>query len=166
MEMTAWSQWTNSVNNSSLAGIDEQISLIESDKNIPYVEKNVKLGYLYFSKNYLGTATNIFNNVKKTISENKNNFEFLTNNKDDINVLYSEWEVSPDGHGGYSVREIDECAGPVCCCFSCGILCMIGVCRCEPDSICTYDSTTGKSGVCIGSSVDCCCGSVFNCIGC
>lgn len=164
MERAAWNQWANTVNNSSFAEINDQISSLEADKNISYIEKNIKLGYLYFSKNYLGTATNIFYNIKKTIFENKNNFEFLNKNKDDINIMLSEWKVTPDGRGGYSVSEVGDILAPICCC--CGILGVIAICRCEPDSICTFDSDTGKSGGCIGYSVDYCCGTVFGCLGC
>lgn len=160
MEITSWNQWIKKIDNSSIAEIDSEISAIEVDDTTPYVEKNLKLGYLYYSKDFLGTATKVFKNLSQKISAEKNNFKFIKENEKGLNILRMA-----SGDGYCIVRELDCCdlgIGPFCGCF--GIIVAMAICGISADDVCS-SSGSGSSvefgGCCpdaLDSGCDCCCG--------
>lgn len=155
------------IDSSSINEIDSEISLIEIDNKTPYVEKSLKLGYLYYSKDFLGTASKIFKKLAETISKEKNNFEFIKENEKDLNILYMGWHIVPDGCGGFDVFETDCCAdscGPICGCL--GLVVVMSVCGISADDVCSYDVSTGTSGGCVGECGKGCCNGCAPCCGC
>ena len=165
MEMATWNHWVKKIDNSSIAEIDSEISAVEVDDVTPYVEKNLKLGYLYYSKDFLGTATKIFNNLSRKISAEKNNFEFIQENEKGLNIMYMGLHIVPDGCGGFDVFESDCCGnscGPICGCL--GIAAVMAICGISTEDVCSISgsgSTYTESG-CIPDALngcsDCCCG--------
>ncbi|MBQ4561396.1 MAG: hypothetical protein IJA55_03575 [Clostridia bacterium] len=155
MEATAWDIWINRINNSSVDDIDTEILCLEKT-NMPYVEKNLKLGYLYYSKDFLGTATNIFKSLSKKISSERTNFEFIKENEQGLNILYMGFRLEPDGCGGFEIIETGcgaDCCGPVCGCI--GIAAVMACCGINSDDITTCDTEDGQG--CLDNGINSCC---------
>lgn len=155
MEIESWNNWINKIDSSSIIEIESEIANIENNNSTPYVEKNLKLGYLYYSKDYLGTATKIFKTLAQKISDEKNNFDFIKENKTDLNVLYMGFKLIPDGCGGFEVVEDDcgsDCCVPFCGCM--GIIVVMSVCGISASDITTCDTTDGQG--CCDNSLNSC----------
>jgi len=166
MEMTAWNHWIKKIDSSSIDDINSEISIVE-DSAIPYVEKNLKLGYLYYSKDFLGTATKVFKTLAEKISNEKNNFEFIKENEKGLNIMYMGWHIVPDGCGGFDIFESDCCGdscGPICGCL--GIAAVMAICGISADDVCSFDASSGTSGGCIGNGLTGCCNGCADCYGC
>lgn len=149
------SHWMNRIENYSITEINEEIFKIEKDDLLPYVEKELKLGCLYYAKDYIGTATNIFSNLTITISKQKTNFDFIKENKKGLNILQMGFKIVPDGCGGFEVFETGGYCGPICGCI--GIVAVMAICGISADQVCSFDSSTGESGGCIGNCLGWCC---------
>lgn len=158
MEMVSWNHWIKKIDNSSIDEIDSEIFAIETDDKTPYVEKNLKLGYLYYTKDYLGTATQIFKALAKKIDVEKSNFRFIEENKKGLNILYMGFRIVPDGCGGFDIIESNCCGdgcGPICACL--GIAAVMSICGIAVSDITTCDTTDGQG---------CCDNGLNSCDGC
>jgi hypothetical protein len=167
MEQAMWNKWINKIDNSSIDEMNYELSVIENDEEMPFVEKNIKLGYIYYSKDCLGTATKMFQSVAEKFSEIKNNFDFIPQKEKDENVAYMGWYISPNGCGGYECIENDCCSdgcGPICGCL--GIIAAMSICGLSADDVCSYDASSGESGGCVGNGITGCCNGVAPCCGC
>lgn len=163
MENTYLSHWINNVENFSISEINKEIVKIENDGSLPYVEKNLKLGYLYYTKDYIGTATNIFNNLTITILKYKTNFDFIRENEKGLNIFHMGFKIVPDGCGGFEIFETGSCCGPICGCL--GIAAIMAICGISAEQVCSFDSSTGESGGCIGDILGWCCNGCACCCG-
>ena len=161
MEQAMWNKWINKIDNSSIDEMNYELSVIESDEEMPFVEKNIKLGYIYYSKDCLGTATKMFQSVAERISELKDNFDFIPKRKKDDNIAYMGWSIVPDGCGGFEIVETGCCGdgcGPICGCI--GIATVMVICGLSVEDVTTCDTTDGQ-GCCdngLNGICDCCCG--------
>lgn len=155
------------ISNSTCDEVETEIINVSADESTPFVEKNLKLGYLYFHKDYLGTATNIFKNIVDKVSIEKTNSEFFKENEKGLNILYMGFRIIPDGCGGFDVIESGcgvDCCGPICGCL--GIVTVMAICGISADQVCSYNSYTGESGGCIGNCGTSCCNGCADCYGC
>lgn len=155
MEQAMWNKWIKKIDNSSVDEMNYELSIIENDEKMPFVEKNFKLGYLYYSKDCLGTATKIFKSVVEKISAEKNNFDFIKENGKDINIVYEDYEIEPDGNGGWKCREVSK-GNELGCCICCGGLLAIPCCGIQAADISTCDTTDGQG--CLDNCLNGCCG--------
>lgn len=162
----SWNKWIERINNASPETIDKEIYEIESKEELPFVEKNLKLGYLHFANDRLGKATNIFHSVATVILKEAKNESFKSENEKGLNILYMGWRIVPDGCGGFDVFESGDCCsegcGPICCCI--GIAGAMAICGISADDITTCDTTDGQG--CFDNCLGSCCGGCEDCGGC
>ena len=158
MRVESWEMWVNRINGSSVDSIDSEILAVENDSLTPYVEKQMKLGYLYYSKDYLGTAAKVFQSLIQRINSEHHNFQFIEENKKGLNILNMSFRIVPDGCGGFDIFESD-CCGEACCpvCGCIGIAAILAVCKISTSEITTCDTTDGQG------CFDNCCNSCDGC---
>lgn len=151
------------INKSSLEEIEQEIDFLTKQSHTPFVEKNLRLGYLYFTKDCLGAATNMFQEIVSTVSKEKGNPAFVSENREGLNILYMGWRIVEDGCGGFRIVDdgCDSC-GPFCCC--CGIIAVMGICGINCSEITTCNTADGQG--CLDNCMDGCCGGCAACCGC
>lgn len=157
MDISSWNLWINSVETKNKNEIDTEIEDAKNDDELDFVEKNLKLGYLYYKKDWLGTATSFFSKVRNKISDEKNNYEFFKENENGIRILKMGYGVQGDGCGGFEIVESSCCGdfcGPFCACF--GIVTVMACCGIDVDSTCD----------CMEKGLGCCFKPIENCRGC
>ena len=150
MEVASWNNWVQRIDGCSVSEIDSEIFAVEADDSTPFVEKNLKLGYLYYSKDYLATATTVFKGLADKIRAEAKNFDFIRENEKGLNILHMAWYIEPDGCGGYDIFEHEGCCGGDecgCICGCIGIAAVMSVCGIEADAISDCD-TTDNQGCC------------------
>lgn len=155
-----WNDWVKYVEYSSKAELAEETQKIELDQTIPFVEKKLKLGYLYFKQDLIGTATNLFHEVKERIAREKHNSDFVQENEQGLKILRMGWSIIDDGCGGFEIVETGCGCGPFCGCL--GIVVVMAVCGIEAQDVFEFDYATGESSGCCSDALDagcnCCCG--------
>ena len=159
----SWNDWIQFVEHSSKTELAEEAQKIELSQTIPYVEKKLKLGYLYFKQDLIGTATNVFQEVKDRITQEKHNSAFVQANEQGLKILYMGWDIIDDGCGGFEIVPSGcgvDCCGPVCGCI--GIAAVMAICGISAQDVCAYNYATGEESGCIpdaGNALcNCCCG--------
>lgn len=160
----AWNDWVQCIEHSSKTELAEETQKLELDQAIPFVEKKLKLGYLYFKQDLIGTATNVFQEVKDKITQEKHNSAFVQENEQGFKILYMGWDIIDDGCGGFEIVPSGcgvDCCGPVCGCI--GIAAVMAICGIEAQDVCSYDASTGESGGCIGKAGVSCCNCCDSC---
>ena len=154
----AWNDWIQYIEHSSKTELAEEAQKIELDQAIPFVEKKLKLGYLFFKQDLIGTATNVFQEVKERITQEKHNSAFIRENEQGLKVLRMGWSIIDDGCGGFEIVSSGcggECCGPVCGCI--GIAAVMAVCGIESQDICSFDASGKETGGCLGKACVSCC---------
>ena len=155
-EVKSWNQWATEINSSSREAINHEIATMENNTEVPFVEKNLKLGYLYFANDQLGKATNLFHNIAAVISKEIKNTMFRKENEKGLNILREEWECVPIP-GGFRIGPSGgEFSGfcNFCCCFA-GVAVIMGVFGISVNDITTCDTTDGQG--CLDNCLEGCC---------
>lgn len=115
--------------------------------HLPFVEKKMKLGYLYFKQDLIGAATNVFQELKDKIVKEKDNHDFIKENERELNIMYMGWRLIDDGCGGFDIVEGGGNCGAFGCCF--GIIVVMAICGIGAEDVFTFDYNTGESGGCL-----------------
>ena len=155
-QVKCWNSWIKEIDSADKELINNEIAKLQENETIPFVERNLKLGYLYYQADCIAKATTIFSEVSKTIKLHINEPSFVKENKDGLGVMYMGYRVDSDGCGGFEIIETgcgpDVCV-PVCCCL--GLVTVMACCGIEADQVFDFDYAT-KSATCCGMSQ--CCG--------
>ena len=153
--------WGQSKKGLSKEMIDYEIEKLSTNNSVPYVEKNIKLAFLYYCKDFVGTATKIIKETRNKIDLEKDNALFLKENEKGINILRDNifviiFEAAEDFCG--------SSFGAFCCCF--GLVAGMAICGISADQVCSFDANTGESGGCIGDCGAGFCNGIAPCCGC
>lgn len=149
----AWNDWIQYIEHSSKTELAEEAQKIELDQALPFVEKKLKLGYLYFKQDLIGTATNVFQEVKDRITQEKHNSAFIQENEQGLKILYMGWDIIDDGCGGFEIVETGCECGPICGCI--GIAAVMAICGISVNDLTTCDTTDGQG--CCDNALNSCC---------
>ena len=169
MEISAWNSWLERVREQPPEQFEQEIGDLTRRDDLPFVERNLRLGYLYFVQDALGAATNTFRNIVSTVSQQREDAEFVRENRAGLNILYMGWRVVEDGCGGFELRETGcgggGSAGPFCCCGCVCILVVMGICGVNLGDITNCGSGAGEPG-CLDNFMNNCFSGCGKCCGC
>ena len=157
LELSGWNSWLKKIDESSEEEIECELNYLMTDPALPFVERNLRLGYLYFTKDCLGAAVSAFRKVASVAEQRKNDPEFVRENEGGLRILQMGYRIVDDGCGGYDIVETgcgSSCCAPMCCCF--GAAAVMAVCGIDLDSI-TNCGGAGEPG-CLDNFMDSCCG--------
>lgn len=148
--------WKQQIQKKDPQNLRTEINKIQENNSIALIEKELKLGFLYYCLDCLAAAQVHFRKIVNAYYDNINNKEFLLENEKGINILF-RFKIIPDGCGGWDIVEsgcgVDVCQ-PFCCCL--GIITVMACCGISADQITTCDTTDGQG--CLDNCLNGCCG--------
>ena len=167
MEISAWNSWLQKVDSCSPEQLELELDGLAGQSELSFVERNLRLGYLYFLQDALGAATSTFRKVVSTVSREGSDPSFVRENRDGLRILQMGWKIVEDGCGGFELHETgcgSGASGPFCCCGCIGILVVMGICGINAGDI-TNCGGPGEPG-CLDNFMNNCfsgCGKCCNC---
>lgn len=165
MELSVWNRWLQKIDESSEEYLESELHFLMTRPGVPFVERNLRLGYLYFAKDCLGAAASAFQKIASVVEQKKDDSEFIRENEGGIRILKMGYRIVEDGCGGYDVVETgcgSSCCAPLCCCF--GAAAVMAVCGIDLGHI-TNCGGAGEPG-CLDDFMNNCCRCCCVCVNC
>lgn len=164
LELSAWNGWLQRINESTEEELERELDGLMTGPALPFVEQNLRLGYLYFAKDCLGAATTAFRKVASAVEREKDNPEFVRENQDGLWILQTKYRAERDICGNIKIEEVGECGccAPMCCCF--GAAAVMAVCGIDLENI-TNCGGSGEPG-CLDDFMNNCCRCCCVCVNC
>lgn len=165
MELLAWNSWLQTINESSEKELDRELHFLMTEPGIPFVERNLRMGYLYFTKDCLGAAASVFRKIESVLTQKKDDPEFLQENEEGLHILWMGYRLEKNMCGGYELREVGcdpACCGPLCCCLGAAGL---AVCNIDLNSITNCGADPDNPG-CLDNCMNNCCSGCCTCVNC